>query len=275
MKNSVVFRKYLIINEGQQGLLGTGTSGGVPSLGCNCEVCRSTDPHDKRLRSAAMIETENTRILIDAGPDIRQQLLRVPFRKIDGVLITHIHYDHVGGIDDLRPFCIFGDINIYGDEIVTAGLPHTMPYCFPKNAEKLYPGAPKLKLHTIHPHEHYQIGDIEFLPIRVMHDKMPILGYRFGKFAYITDMKSMGDEEYAYLEGVETLVINALRFEKTHHSHQLVSDAIEVSRRIGAKHTYFIHVTHQIGFHDEANKKGCPKALNLASDGMEIYVENR
>lgn len=116
-------------------LLGTGTSGGVPSLGCNCEVCRSTDPHDKRLRSAAMIETENTRILIDAGPDIRQQLLRVPFRKIDGVLITHIHYDHVGGIDDLRPFCIFGDINIYGDEIVTAGLPHTMPYCFPKNAE--------------------------------------------------------------------------------------------------------------------------------------------
>lgn len=102
-------------------MLGTGTSGGVPSLGCNCEVCRSTDPHDKRLRSAAMIETENTRILIDAGPDIRQQLLRVPFRKIDGVLITHIHYDHVGGIDDLRPFCIFGDINIYGDEIVTAG----------------------------------------------------------------------------------------------------------------------------------------------------------
>ena len=253
-------------------LLGTGTSGGVPSLGCNCEVCRSTDPHDKRLRSAAMVETENTRILIDAGPDIRQQLLRVPFRKIDGVLITHIHYDHVGGIDDLRPFCIFGDINIYGDEIVTAGLPHTMPYCFPKDAEKLYPGAPKLKLHTIHPHEHYQIGDIEFVPIRVMHDKMPILGYRFGKFAYITDMKSMGDEEYAYLDGVETLVINALRFEKTHHSHQLVSDAIEVSRRIGARKTYFIHVTHQIGFHDEANKR-LPAGFEFGFDGMEINVE--
>ena len=195
-----------------------------------------------------MIETENTRILIDAGPDIRQQLLRVPFRKIDGVLITHIHYDHVGGIDDLRPFCIFGDINIYGDEIVTAGLPHTMPYCFPKDAEKLYPGAPKLKLHTIHPHEHYQIGDI-------------------------TDMKSMGDEEYAYLDGVETLVINALRFEKTHHSHQLVSDAIEVSRRIGARKTYFIHVTHQIGFHDEANKR-LPEGFEFGFDGMEIYVEN-
>ncbi len=136
-------------------LLGTGTSSGVPVLGCNCEVCRSKDPQDNRLRCAAMIETENTRILIDAGPDIRQQLLRVPFRKIDGVLITHIHYDHVGGIDDLRGFCVFGDINIYGDETgTTEALPHTMPYCFPKDAEKLYPGAPKLKLHTIDPHHH-------------------------------------------------------------------------------------------------------------------------
>lgn len=126
-------------------LLGTGTSSGVPVLGCNCEVCRSKDPRDNRLRCAALIETENTRILIDAGPDIRQQLLRVPFRKMNGVLVTHIHYDHVGGIDDLRGFCIFGDINIYGDKLVTDSLPHTMPYCFPKDAEKLYPGAPKLE----------------------------------------------------------------------------------------------------------------------------------
>ena len=108
-------------------LLGTGTSSGVPVLGCDCEVCRSKDPRDNRLRCAAMIETERTRILIDAGPDIRQQLLRVPFRKLDGVLITHIHYDHVGGIDDLRGFCVYGDINIYGDEITTETLPHTMP----------------------------------------------------------------------------------------------------------------------------------------------------
>ena len=253
-------------------LLGTGTSGGVPSLGCNCEVCRSTDPHDKRLRSAAMIETENTRILIDAGPDIRQQLLRVPFRKIDGVLVTHIHYDHVGGIDDLRGFCVYGDINIYGDELITSSLPHTMPYCFPKDHEKLYPGAPKLALHTIWPHHHYKIGDIHWMPIRVMHDKMPILGYRFGKFAYITDMKSMAEEEYAYLEGVETLVINALRFDKPHHSHQLVDDAIRVSRRIGAKKTYLIHVTHQIGLHDAANSR-LPEGFEFGYDGMEIEVE--
>ena len=129
-------------------------------------------------------------------------------------------------------------------------------------------------INTIHPHEHYQIGDIGVVPIRVMHDQMPILGYRFGKFAYITDMKSMGEEEYAYLDGVETLVINALRFEKTHHSHQLVADAIEASRKIGAKHTYFIHVTHQIGFHDEANKR-LPEGFEFGFDQMEIFVDNK
>lgn len=252
-------------------LLGTGTSGGVPSLGCNCEVCRSKDPRDNRLRSAALIETESTRILIDAGPDIRMELLRVPFRKIDGVLITHIHYDHVGGIDDLRPFCVYGDINIYGDELVTDGLPHTMPYCFPRHPEDLYPGAPKLNLHTIHPHEHYLIGDVGFVPIRIMHDKMPILGYRFGKFAYITDMKSMADEEYAYLDGVEVLVINALRFECPHHSHQLVADAIRVSRRIGAKKTFFTHVTHDIGLYDNANSR-LPEGFMFAYDGMSFDI---
>lgn len=252
-------------------LLGTGTSGGVPSLGCSCSVCRSKDPRDNRLRSAALIETESTRILIDAGPDIRMELLRVPFRKIDGVLITHIHYDHVGGIDDLRPFCVYGDIHIYGDELVTNGLPHTMPYCFPRHPEDLYPGAPKLNLRTIHPHEHYRIGDIEFVPIRIMHDKMPILGYRFGKFAYITDMKSMADEEYVYLDGVEVLVINALRFERPHHSHQLVDDAIRVSRRIGAKQTFFTHVTHDIGLYDEANSR-LPKGFMFAYDGMSFDI---
>lgn len=250
-------------------LLGTGTSGGVPSLGCTCEVCRSTNPKDKRFRSAALVETKSTRLLIDCGPDIRQQLLRVSFIKPDGVLLTHIHYDHVAGIDDLRPFCVYGDINIYADKLVCGILPQTMPYCFPSNPERLYPGAPKLNLHTIQPHAPYQIGDIPFVPIQVMHDKMPILGYRFGTFAYITDMKTMADEEYAYLDGVETLVINALRFDKPHHSHQLVDDAIAVSKRIGAKRTIFTHVTHQIGFHDEANKR-LPKGFEFGYDGMLI-----
>ena len=252
-------------------LLGTGTSSGVPVLGCQCEVCRSKDPHDNRLRCAALVETEATRILIDAGPDIRMELLRVPFRKVDGVLITHKHYDHVGGIDDLRGFCVYGDINVYGDELVTSSLPHTMPYCFPRHRENLYPGAPKLNLHTIKPHEHYRIGDIEFVPIRVMHDKMPILGYRFGRFAYITDMKSMDDAEYAFLDGIDTLVINALRFDKPHHSHQLVGDAIRVANRIGAKKVYLTHMTHQIGLHEDANKK-LPEIFQFGYDGLSFIV---
>lgn len=252
-------------------LLGTGTSSGVPVLGCDCEVCRSSCPKDKRFRCAAMVETESTRILIDAGPDIRMQLLRVPFRKLDGVLLTHIHYDHVGGIDDLRGFCVYGDINIYGDELVTSILPHTMPYCFPADPKLLYPGAPKLSLHMVEPHHEYRIGDISFMPVRVMHDKMPILGYRFGKFAYITDMKSMADEEYEYLDGVEVLVVNALRFDKPHHSHQLVDDAIRVARRIDAKQVYLTHVTHQIGLHEEANKR-LPAGFQFAYDTLEISL---
>ncbi len=252
-------------------LLGTGTSSGVPVLGCNCEVCRSQNPKDKRFRSAMMIETESTRILVDAGPDIRMQLLRVPFRKLDGVLITHIHYDHVGGIDDLRGFCGYGDINVDGDVLITSTLPLSMPYSFPANPDLLYPGAPKLCLPTIEPHQKYQIGDISFVPIRVMRDKMPILGYRFGKFAYITDMKTMGEEEYDYLDGVEVLVINALRFDKPHHSHQLVDDAIRVARRIGAKQVYLTHVTHQIGFHEEANKR-LPEGFQFGFDNQVIEI---
>lgn len=252
-------------------LLGTGTSSGVPVLGCYCEVCRSQNPKDKRFRCAVLVETDHTRILIDAGPDIRMQLLRVPFRKLDGVLITHIHYDHVGGMDDLRSFCKFGDIQVYGDGLVTSTLPHTMPYCFPANPELLYPGAPKLSLHTIEPHREYTIGDISYMPIRVMHDKMPILGYRFGKFAYITDMKSMDDEEYTYLDGVEVLVINALRFEKPHHSHQLVDDAIRVARRIGARQVYLTHVTHQIGLYEKANRR-LPAGFKFAYDTQVIEI---
>ena len=288
--------------------LGTGTSIGVPAIGCNCEVCLSQEPKDKRLRSSAMLETDGgLRVLIDCGPDFRQQIMRYNrqgktpfFDKIDAVLFTHIHYDHVGGTDDLRPFAWFGDVDIYAQKDVIDGLHQTMPYCF---KEQLYPGVPHLKLHQIsagrpftvrRPYEStvevYEGGatlqgvmrdkreqriippaldELEILPVRVMHGNLPILGFRIGKFAYITDMKYMEDEDAQMLQGIETLVINALRFKKEHHSHQLVNDAIEFAHKVGARKTYFIHLTHDIGKHDWANSQ-LPDGFEFAFDGQVI-----
>lgn len=248
--------------------LGTGTSCGMPVIGCQCEVCRSSDPRDKRLRCSAMLETSTTRVLIDCGPDFRQQMLRQEFKKIDGILVTHSHYDHVSGIDDLRPFCRFGDIDIFADKISSESLRRSIPYCF---AEKKYPGVPAIHLHTAMPHVPITIGDITALPFTVMHGKLPILGYRFGRFAYITDMKTISDKDFGYLDGVETLVTNALRFTKDHFSHQLVDEAVDFARRVGAKRTLFVHMCHDIGLHTEASKR-LPKGFELAYDGQTIDV---
>jgi len=249
-------------------ILGSGTSCGVPSIGCYCDVCRSSDPHDRRLRSSALVEEGDTRILIDCGPDFRQQILPLPFAKIDAVLLTHIHYDHVGGLDDLRPFSRFGTIQIYANGNTCRALKTTMPYCF---QEHLYPGVPHIALTEVLPHVTLSVGCLKVIPIEVIHGKMPILGYRIGRFAYITDMKTINDKEYEYLDGVETLVVNALRFEKEHHSHQLVPDAIEFSRRVGAEKTFFIHMNHDVGLHVEACGR-LPEGFAFAYDGQIIDV---
>ena len=248
--------------------LGTGTSGGVPSIGCHCEVCRSTDPRDKRLRCSALLETDTTRVLLDCGPDFRQQILPFDFKPIDAVLLTHIHYDHVSGIDDIRPFCTFGAVNVYANEATVRLLHVTMPYCF---TEKLYPGVPLLNLHPIEHGQKGRIGDIEWQAIEVMHGKMPILAYRFGRFGYITDMKTISDESRQLFQGVDTLVVNALRFEREHHSHMLVDDAIRFARSVGARRTFLIHVTHNIGFHDDANSR-LPNDIRFAYDGLVLEV---
>jgi len=247
-------------------ILGTGTSCGVPVIGCQCEVCRSSDLHDKRLRCSIMVETDGTRVLVDAGPDFRQQILPQPFRRIDGILVTHSHYDHVGGMDDIRPYCQFGQIDVYADPLARKGMLEMLPYCFAANR---YPGVPAIGLHEIHAGQPMRIGDIDILPVEVMHGKLPILGYRFGAFAYITDMKSIADDQADLLLGVDTLMVNALRFDKPHHSHQLVDDAIAFARRIGARRTLLTHVCHDVGLHDEANRR-LPEGVELAYDGQVL-----
>lgn len=248
--------------------LGTGTSCGVPTIGCRCDVCTSTDPRDKRLRCSVLVETGTTRILIDCGPDFRQQIMTQPFRRIDGILITHAHYDHVGGIDDVRPFCRFGDVNIYADPVASEALRQALPYCF---SEVKYPNIPEILLHTIQAHKPLRIGDIGVMPIEVMHGHLPILGYRIGDFVYITDMKSIGESEMQYLSGVDVLVVNALRFEKWHHSHQLVADAVEFARKVQARRTLLIHSSHHIGCHEEVNRK-LPEGIEMAYDGQIINI---
>ena len=247
--------------------LGTGTSCGVPTIGCQCHTCTSPDPHDKRLRCSALVETDNTRLLIDCGPDFRQQIMPQPFRKIDGILITHAHYDHMGGMDDIRPYCQFGEINVYADPLARQGMLQMLPYCF---AEHRYPGVPAIQLHEIHKHEPLRIGDIDIMPIEVMHHDLPILGYRMGGLTYITDMKTINDEEMPYLEGTDVLVVNALR-EKPHHSHQTVADAVRFARRVGARQTWLIHSSHDIGRHAEVNAQ-LPPDIQLAYDGQVIEV---
>ncbi len=250
--------------------LGTGTSCGVPVIGCQCAVCQSSDPKDKRLRCSILVETTATRLLVDCGPDFRQQILPQPFRRIDGILVTHSHYDHVGGMDDIRPYCQFGEINVYADAIARKNMLQMLPYCFAKHR---YPGVPAIGLHEIEPGKPFHIGDIDILPVEVMHGRQPILGYRFGSFAYITDMKSILPAQQELLSGVDTLVVNALRFDRPHHSHQLVDDAIAFARRLGARRTLLTHMCHDVGLHAEVNSR-LPSGIELAYDGQVVTTDD-
>ncbi len=248
--------------------LGTGTSCGVPVIGCPCEVCQSSDSKDKRLRCSILVENENTRLLVDCGPDFRQQILPQPFRRIDGILVTHAHYDHVGGMDDIRPYCQFGEINVYANAEACQGMLQMLPYCFAANR---YPGVPAIGLHEIQAGQPLTIGNIDILPVRVMHGQLPILGFRFGRFAYITDMKTIEPDQAELLRGVDTLVVNALRFDRPHHSHQLVDDAVAFARSIGSRHTLLVHVCHDIGLHKKANRR-LPDGVELAYDGQQLVI---
>ena len=246
--------------------LGTGTSCGVPQIGCTCAVCRSTDVRDSRLRTSALVTTDSGQhILIDCGPDFRQQMLHVPFVPLDAVLITHEHYDHVGGLDDLRPFCANGDVHIYADAYTTEHIKERMPYCF---VEHKYPGVPQLVMHQVSPLHPFCVGTEQVLPLEVVHGKMPILGFRIGTLGYVTDMSWMPESSFEALKGVRTLVINALR-KSPHPSHQSLSQALDFVRRVQPRETYLIHMSHQMGLHAQVEAQ-LPPHVHLAYDGLSI-----
>lgn len=244
--------------------LGTGTSTGIPQVGCTCPVCTSTDPRDSRLRTSAIVEIEGKNILIDCGPDFRQQMLRFHIKRIDAVLVTHIHYDHPGGIDDLRPFGENGTVPIYLEPSVAEGIRNRLPYCF---ADHRYPGVPNICLQEIGLSP-FLIEGIEIVPIRVMHYKLPILGYRIGRFAYITDALTIPESEYEKLKDIDVLVVNALR-KKPHLSHQTLADALRIIDRVGPREAYLVHMSHHMGLTSEVEKE-LPAHVHFAYDGLVI-----
>jgi len=244
--------------------LGTGTSTGIPQIGCECEVCTSNDIKNKRLRASVLIKYSETTILIDCGPDIRQQLLTTGVQQLDAVLITHEHYDHVGGLDDLRPL---GENNVFAEKRVLENIKKIMPYAF---SEKPYPGVPKINLHCISEEIEFNVGDLTIQPIRLFHAKLPVLGYRFGKAAYITDLKTISEESIELLRDLDVLVLNALRINQ-HISHISLNEAIILARKIGAKKTYFTHFSHDLGKH-EVIEKLLPENMYLSYDNLEITV---
>ena len=254
-------------------ILGSGTSTGVPEIGCTCSVCNSQDPKDNRLRCSGVIDFNGVRILMDCGPDFREQMIRLnDFKAIDAILITHEHYDHVGGLDDLRPFCRFRDVPVYAEPYAAQHLRERIPYCF---AENLYPGVPRILLEEIHPGVPFQVSNIEgakveILPIRVMHGKLPILGFRIGKMAWVTDMLTMPESEYEKLQGLDVLVMNALR-PQPHGTHQSISEALENVKRLAPKETYFVHMSHNVGLHKEAERE-LPLHVHYAYDGLIIEL---
>jgi phosphoribosyl 1,2-cyclic phosphate phosphodiesterase len=228
------------------------------------------DEKDRRFRSSVLIETDGKHILIDCGPDFRMQMLDVLktdfFEKWDGVLITHEHYDHVGGLDDLRPFCRNEAVDIYAEEYVVKTIKNRISYVF---EEHKYPGLPDIRIIPVQ-NKPFSIKGIEINPIRLMHGKLPIFGYRIGKLAYLTDLKTIPEEEYAKLEDLDVLIINALR-ENEHISHETIGDALKNIERIKPARAYLTHMSHHFGLH-EKRQKMLPDHVFIAYDGLEIYV---
>ena len=262
-------------------LLGTGTSTGVPVIGCRCAVCTSDDPRNKRLRTSCWIRVGDLSILIDAGPDLRRQALRADIRSVDAVLYTHHHYDHIAGVDDLRPFCFYSPspIPCFGPRETVAAMTSMFTYIF---SDSRYPSAPRLSLHAtdgpfdVHARDKDHEGDapatVRVTPLPVYHGDMEVFGYRIGDFAYITDVSRIPEATLGLLSDIDTLVLDGLRHEP-HPTHFTIAQAIEAARATGARRTYFTHLTHTMDHGAEDAK--LPEGFSLAFDGLAFTVPAR
>jgi len=249
-------------------VLGTGTSQGVPVVACECAVCRSIDPRDKRLRTSVIIQNGHTTVAIDAGPDFRQQMLREKVKSLHAVVITHSHKDHIGGLDDVRAFNWIQKrpMDVYATSEVLKVVKNEFSYAF---EEDKYPGVPQINLHTIDS-EPFCVNDLEFIPLKALHYKLPVLGFRVGDFSYLTDANYIAPEELEKMRGSKVIILNALRKEK-HISHFNLEEAIALVRELKPEKAYFTHISHQMGFHAEVEKE-LPENIHLAFDGLKFKV---
>jgi len=246
--------------------LGTGTSSGVPLIGCDCAVCTSADPKDNRLRSSILVESATTTLVVDTGPDFRYQMLREKVKKLDAVVFTHPHRDHMAGLDDVRAYNFFQKkhIDIYADSLMESAIRRDFYYAF---ADTRYPGIPELNLISISD-EPFIVGDIPVTPVKVWHMKMPVLGFRFGSFTYITDANRIEEQEKGKIRGSEVLVLNALR-KQQHISHFTLGEAVELAQELRVPQAYFTHMSHQIGLHADIEAE-LPDNIHLAWDGLVL-----
>lgn len=251
-------------------LLGTGTSQGIPVIGCTCATCTSVNPHDKRLRCSALITTdEGLSILIDTSPDLRQQMLTYNVEMVDAVLYTHEHNDHIAGLDDIRPFNFKAKkhMPVYGEQRVIDDIRLRFAYVFEHHA---YPGAPRVQTNVITAYQPFTLGATAIMPLRVWHADLPILGYKIGKIAYLTDVKSLDQKTLDLLQDIDLLIISALR-DQPHHSHITVEDAIGLANSTSAKSTYLIHMSHDLGTVETWGSK-LPKGIFAGYDGLTVSV---